>query len=265
MKIEHWRCQERHRELQLDYGNLLGACLGGEGRAPTEQHCDTKKGSRDLKWNPANTAHVIETRLRYLADGTVDSTDDEFKAQLNDVLGLNIGYLKNSRKAILDSFSEWWRSVRSLPNSRQKAQQQLDRLENAAQHQPFSPVIVWFLRQKAMRGSGMNHARHSEGAFETVIETTMLANGTVPEPAAGSIADRAIFPDTMLDFHPRHTAEGMEGSGGAPWGKDRRPSSCRSDQVDGPRGLSGHLTSRLQVLRQDSSGCILQGCARAEP
>ena len=148
MKIEHWRCQERHRELQLDYGNLLGACLGGEGRAPTEQHCDTKKGSRDLKWNPANTAHVIETRLLYLADGTVDSTDDEFKAQLNDVLGLNIGYLKNSRKAILDSFSKWWRSVRSLPNSRQKAQQQLDRLENAAQHQPFSPVVVWFLRQK---------------------------------------------------------------------------------------------------------------------
>lgn len=46
----------------------------------------------------------------------------------------------------------------------------------------------------------MNHARHSEGAFETVIETTMLANGAVPQPAAGFDRDRAIFPETVLEF-----------------------------------------------------------------
>jgi type I restriction enzyme R subunit len=46
----------------------------------------------------------------------------------------------------------------------------------------------------------MNHARHSEGAFETVIETTMLANGAVPEPAAGFDRERAIFPETVLAF-----------------------------------------------------------------
>lgn len=46
----------------------------------------------------------------------------------------------------------------------------------------------------------MNHARHSEGAFETVIESTMLANGYVPEPAADFDRDRAIFPETVLAF-----------------------------------------------------------------
>ena len=46
----------------------------------------------------------------------------------------------------------------------------------------------------------MNHARHSEGAFETVIEATMLANGMVPEPAEGFDRDRAIFPETVLEF-----------------------------------------------------------------
>ena len=46
----------------------------------------------------------------------------------------------------------------------------------------------------------MNHARHSEGAFETVIEATMLANGAVPEAAAGFDRDRAIFPETVLEF-----------------------------------------------------------------
>lgn len=46
----------------------------------------------------------------------------------------------------------------------------------------------------------MNHARHSEGAFETVIEATMLANGAVLEPASRFDRARAIFPETVLSF-----------------------------------------------------------------
>lgn len=46
----------------------------------------------------------------------------------------------------------------------------------------------------------MNHARHSEGAFETVIEATMLANGALPEPVSRFDRDRAIFPETVLSF-----------------------------------------------------------------
>jgi uncharacterized protein (TIGR02646 family) len=145
MKIEHWQCQTAYPEQQLAYGNLLGACLGGEGKSPTEQHCDTRKADRDLKWNPANTAHVVEARLRFLVDGTVESTDAEFNLQLNDVLGLNLNYLKNSRKAVLDIVLMWWRSK---PKGRQKIQQQIDHRLNAAEYQPFSPVAVWFLRQK---------------------------------------------------------------------------------------------------------------------
>lgn len=146
MKIEHWQCQTTYSQLQLIYGNLLGACLGGEGRATTEQHCDTRKSNRDIKWNPANTAHAIESRIRYLADGTIESTDEEFSKQINDVLGLNLSYLKSNRKAVLDSMLNWWNFT---PNARQKIQQQIDhRTGHAAELQPFSPVAVWFLRQK---------------------------------------------------------------------------------------------------------------------
>jgi uncharacterized protein (TIGR02646 family) len=146
MKIEHWQCQENYPQLQLTYRNLLGACLGGEGKSPDQQHCDTKKANLDLKWNPANAAHVIESRVRYLVDGTVESSDVEFDEQLNHVLGLNLSYLKSSRKAVLDTVLHWWRST---PNARQKVQQQIDhRTGNTGQYQPFSPVAVWFLRQK---------------------------------------------------------------------------------------------------------------------
>lgn len=149
MKIEHWQCQASYPQQQLAYGNLLGACLGGEGRSPEEQHCDTRKASRDIKWNPANAAHAIDSRLRYLADGTVESTDSEFNAQLNDVLGLNLGYLKNNRKAVLDSVLQWWHST---PKARQKVQKQIDHRANAAELLQFSPVAVWFLRRK-LRGA----------------------------------------------------------------------------------------------------------------
>ncbi|MHB0789640.1 retron system putative HNH endonuclease [Bradyrhizobium sp. 5.13L] len=145
MKIEHWQCQAAYPQQQLVYENLLGTCLGGEGKPQAEQHCDTKKASRDLRWNPANVAHVIESRLRYLADGTIESTDDVFNWQINELLGLNLNYLKNSRKAVLDAVLSWWRST---SNARQKVQRQIDHRTNAAEHQPFSPVAIWFLRQK---------------------------------------------------------------------------------------------------------------------
>lgn len=146
MKIEHWQCQDRYSQHQLSYGNLLGACLGGQGQPTSNQHCDTKKASNDLKWNPANIAHMVESRLRYLVDGTIESEDDVFNDQLNLVLGLNLPFLKNSRKAVLDSVLHWWHITRS---ARGKVQQQIDRrLNHHGELEPYSLVAIWFLRQK---------------------------------------------------------------------------------------------------------------------
>src|SRR6185503_7431921 len=69
MKIEHWQSQSRFPAQQLNYRNLLGACSGGDGLPGGLQHCDTRKGNRDLSWNPAEPAHHVETRLRYELDG----------------------------------------------------------------------------------------------------------------------------------------------------------------------------------------------------
>jgi type I restriction enzyme R subunit len=43
-------------------------------------------------------------------------------------------------------------------------------------------------------------ARHSEAAFETVIEAHLLANGFVPVDREGFDRERAIFPETVLAF-----------------------------------------------------------------
>lgn len=44
------------------------------------------------------------------------------------------------------------------------------------------------------------HARHSEGAFETVVETYLTAAGYVAVDRDGFDRERAVFPDTVLAF-----------------------------------------------------------------
>ena len=44
----------------------------------------------------------------------------------------------------------------------------------------------------------MNVARHSEAAFETVIEAHLLQNSYIPVAREGFDRERAIFPETVL-------------------------------------------------------------------
>ena len=46
----------------------------------------------------------------------------------------------------------------------------------------------------------MSQGRHSEAAFETVIEAHLLENGYMPITGEGFDRDRAIFPETVLAF-----------------------------------------------------------------
>lgn len=149
MKIEHWQCQEHHPDRQLDYGNLLGACLGGEGRPLEEQHCDTRKGSRSLKFNPADPDHRVDQRMRFEIDGSVTSTDADFDLQLNEVLGLNLPVLKNRRRAVVDGLASWLRDYRERnrrgPDRAMLQRMRAKRLPPSGQLEPYSQVAIWWL------------------------------------------------------------------------------------------------------------------------
>ena len=157
MKIEHWQCQSRYPTKQLDYRNLLAACPGGEGQPPHLQHCDTKKTNDDLKWNPADSTHRIETRLRYEADGSIRSDDPTFDTQLCQVLNLNLAELKNNRKGVLDAVLEWWRHERAkvqdrVPRSR-LVRERNRRIPQTGELQPYCQVAVWWLDQRLKKMS----------------------------------------------------------------------------------------------------------------
>lgn len=147
MKIEHWRSQARYPEEQLDYANLLGACSGGEGGHRRDQHCDTRKGADDLLWNPADPGHGVEARIRYGADGSVRSDDREFDAQLESVLNLNLPFLKNHRKSVLDAVLTWAKGV-----GRSRLEQEVGRrTDGDGPLEPYVGVAVWWLERRIAR------------------------------------------------------------------------------------------------------------------
>jgi uncharacterized protein (TIGR02646 family) len=155
MKIEHWRCQSDNPDEQLNYRNLLGACRGGHGQPAPHQHCDTRKGDRTLRWNPANPEHRIELRVRYEIDGSIRSDDTEFNAELDQVLNLNLPVHRNSRRAIFTAVQEWCKRERDrLHNRVPRETIQRKRAEFSEGNGPLRPycqVAIWILDQRLAR------------------------------------------------------------------------------------------------------------------
>ena len=155
MKIEHWQSQTRYPREELNYRNLLGACLGGEGTPWRLQHCDTRKGDSDLRWNPADPSHHIDTRVRYELDGSITSDDVQFDEQLNQVLNLNLPVLKNNRKGVLTAVLDWWKREKARihgPVTRAQFERERERYTaGAGELAPYSQVVVWWLEQRLFR------------------------------------------------------------------------------------------------------------------
>jgi len=155
MKIEHWRSQANYPGEQLTYLNLLGACVGAHGFPTHLQHCDTRKGSSDIRWNPADPRHHIETRVWYELDGSIRADDVVFDKQLNEVLNLNLPALKSNRKGVLDAVLDWWRHEKARiggPVPRERIARERDRhVAGTGQLTPHAQVAAWWLLQKLTR------------------------------------------------------------------------------------------------------------------
>lgn len=151
MKIEHFQCQADHPARQLDFSNLLGACVGGQGRPEREQHCDTRKGNTSLCFSVCDPAHRIERQIRFLGDGTIGSDDAAVKGEINTVLNLNLPRLVSNRRGLLMAFQERLEKGYRLDPARE--------LSKWDGRQPgdlpeFAQVVVYWLQKKLARIGG---------------------------------------------------------------------------------------------------------------
>lgn len=150
MKVEHWHCQEKHPGEQLNYQNMLGVCLGNEGQPLEKQTCDSRKGNQELKYNPVTAAHRIESHIRFLGNGKIQSEDAEFDCQLNEVLKLNGPRLEENRKAV-------WNAVHNTLDQRpgrrtvadlEKLLAQWGKPDADGRLREYCAVAVYYLRKR---------------------------------------------------------------------------------------------------------------------
>jgi uncharacterized protein (TIGR02646 family) len=150
-KIEHWHSKAYLAE-RLDYSSLLAACMGNEGHPGKDQHCDTRKGDRDLSRNPANPLDRVEDMIRFTGDGRIVSSDPVFDAQLNNVLNLNLPFLINNRKETLNAFKDALVKRGQLPQTAvEEWLRQWNGEEDTDELQPFCQVVVYWLRKRLRR------------------------------------------------------------------------------------------------------------------
>lgn len=150
MKIEHWQSQTGHPARQLDFGNLLGACLGGHGRPDRDQHCDTRKGSSDLCFSVTDPAHRIERQLRFLGDGRISSEDLGIDGAINTVLNLNLPRLMSNRKAVLQAFQQRLQDGRRVDPARELSKWDTTQAGDLPE---FAQVVVYWLQKKQVRAA----------------------------------------------------------------------------------------------------------------
>jgi len=151
MKIEHYQCQDRYPEKQLNYSNLFGACLGNEGQRPKNQHCDTKKGKADLKVNPTDLNRNCEDLIKYRSNGEIYSEDSEINRDLNETLNLNMETLKKNRRTVIDTViaqleSKFPRQTWSRSVLEEKIKQ-YSSLNAEGQYSEYCAAVVQYLKQ----------------------------------------------------------------------------------------------------------------------
>jgi len=148
MKIEHWKPQSKFPELQLDYNNLLGACLGNEGYPKHLQPCDTKKGEDIITVNP--TQKNCDFLIKFSTSGEIYSEDENVAKDLNDTLNLNMDSLVKNRKRVLDDALQNF-YMRHPRTTWTKAILEREITKWSPKHGPYKAygqIIIYYLKKK---------------------------------------------------------------------------------------------------------------------
>lgn len=157
MKIEHWAAQDTHPERQLDYHNLLGACLGRQGSPREQQHCDTHKGNEALTLHPADPQRACEQVVFYRDDGRVDSHSAVVRRDLDEVLNLNVRSLRENRKAAVKGMQDVLQSKRAGGWPRAILERELRRWrepDDEGKYREYCRVVVFWLEKRLARERG---------------------------------------------------------------------------------------------------------------
>jgi len=116
MIIEHIKCRTNYTDLQLDYENMLGVCLGGSDNKFRQAHCDKSKDSSSSHYDiqTLNPLKVnVESFIQFIETGTMLSLNKDISVDKDiEALNLNEEFLRINRGQILrelkDGYKRAW-------------------------------------------------------------------------------------------------------------------------------------------------------------
>lgn len=154
MKIEHFACQTDNEDLQLDYNNMLGCCMGGHGKEHQFQHCDTRKQDGIIKFSPSNPNDKYSLKISYDRNGVINSEDVEFNEELNKILNLNLEFLKNNRKAVLEQLYESFKRIKGIA-TKKDCEEILLKFSTPSNGKlpPYCGVAIYYINKKIAKFS----------------------------------------------------------------------------------------------------------------
>jgi len=149
MKIEHFTPQSVTPALALAWPNLLGVCMGGQGKSPRAQTCDTRKGDQTVSLDPTQAS--IERQVRYETRGRVVATDPDRQGELDAVLGLNVDALVRARESVLDAYLDWMRKEKPVGTWTAADRQAVLAAFRTTRHgrlRGFVGIVEWWVRRR---------------------------------------------------------------------------------------------------------------------
>lgn len=151
MKIAHFVPQAANGLLMFSWNNLLGACKGGEGNPPKQQHCDTRQGSQTLspRLHPVT---LVPGTIDFNTKGEILASDRASDTDLNTKLNLNLDRLARNRKSAADAMitqmgKEKWKES--------DIEKKLKELSSATvvERIEYQSYLVWWLRRRLRKAA----------------------------------------------------------------------------------------------------------------
>ncbi|MFO0575653.1 MAG: retron system putative HNH endonuclease [Polyangia bacterium] len=152
MKIAHFVPQAVDKVQMFVWSNLLGACLGGQGQPPKQQHCDTRQGSATLDPRLHPVLRLVPGTISFDTQGQIVAAPAKLQAELDEKLNLNLEQLRRNRRAAADAMI---RQIGSGQWTQAEIERKCEELRerSVAPRAEYQSYLLWWLERR-LRAAG---------------------------------------------------------------------------------------------------------------
>ena len=144
MKVEHFKPRSRYPRLKFSYKNLLACCLG---KTQEESHCDTSKGSDEIRLSPLSPS-CVDTLSYESGTGAIKSSNPYYDRELDSLLHLNAPIIRQNRREELQGVIKTLQSLGFNSGNKRSLLGKQDSVDEEGKRKPYCGIVIYFLEKK---------------------------------------------------------------------------------------------------------------------